>query len=223
VSDLWQQVEQEIQKYDLLTHPFYRAWTAGELTHGQLAFYGEQYLHHVAAFPTYLTALHSRLPEGSMRKAVLANAVDEEIDGVSHSDLWRRFVDGMSAGSPSGDAQELSEVAALVGTFKRVAEKSSAATALGAFYAYESQVPRVAAEKLSGLKKMYGADDRTCEYFAVHTTADVHHSRVWRNLIDRCVENDPACAPEVLDGVRQAAQALWVALDGIEAARLQLN
>jgi pyrroloquinoline quinone (PQQ) biosynthesis protein C len=70
---------------------------------------------------------------------------------------------------------------------------------------------------------MYAADDRTCEYFAVHTTADVHHSRVWRNLIDRCVENDPACASEVLDGVRQAAQALWVALDGIEAARLQLD
>jgi pyrroloquinoline-quinone synthase len=129
----------------------------------------------------------------------------------------------MSAGAAAPAEKELPEVAALVSAFKSMAEKSSAATALGAFYAYESQVPRVAAEKLSGLKSKYGADDRTCEYFAVHTTADVHHSRVWRNLIDRSVENNPACADQVLQGVEQAAKALWVALDGIEAARIQIH
>lgn len=223
MNDLWQQVEQTIQKYDLLTHPFYQAWTMGELTHEQLAFYGSQYLHHVAAFPTYLTALHSRLPEGTTRKAVLANAVDEEIDGISHSDMWRQFVEGMSAENTAPTEKELPEVAALVGTFREMASKDSAAKTLGAFYAYESQVPRVAAEKLSGLKNKYGADDRTCQYFAVHTTADIHHSNVWRNLINRSVENDPTCAHEVLAGVEQAAKALWVALDGIEAARVQIH
>jgi len=223
MNDLWQQVEQTIQKYDLLKHPFYQAWTMGELTHKQLAFYGSQYLHHVAAFPTYLTALHSRLPEGTTRKAVLANAVDEEIDGVSHSDMWRQFVDGMNAEAAAPAGEKLPEVAALVNTFKEMSSKDAAAKALGAFYAYESQIPRVAAEKLSGLKSKYGADDRTCQYFAVHTTADIHHSNVWRNLIDRSVENDPASASEVLAGVEQAARALWVALDGIEAARVQIH
>ena len=31
-SAFWQQANQEIEKYDLLRHPFYQAWSAGELT-----------------------------------------------------------------------------------------------------------------------------------------------------------------------------------------------
>jgi pyrroloquinoline-quinone synthase len=83
--ELWAQIEREINRYDLLTHPFYQAWTEGSLTLRELAFYGWQYLHHVAAFPTYLTTLHARLPEGAARQAVLRNAADEEVDGVSHA------------------------------------------------------------------------------------------------------------------------------------------
>ena len=41
--DLWSQVENEMKKYDLLTHPFYQAWTEGVITERELAFYGWQY------------------------------------------------------------------------------------------------------------------------------------------------------------------------------------
>jgi pyrroloquinoline-quinone synthase len=218
--EVWSKVDALLAKYDLLQHPFYQAWSKGELTRDQLAAYGVQYMPHVAAFPTYLTALHASLPEGRARRAILANAADEESNGRSHADIWRQFVNEMSATDPA-EAAAIPEIQALVDRYSAIAREASLATALGAFYAYESQVPRVAASKLSGLNSFYGANDRACEYFALHMTADVHHSNVWRKLISDCMETDPASAGDVLQGVEAGAQALWNALDGIEAARIK--
>jgi len=66
-----------IAKYDLLSHPFYRAWNAGELSREDLREYVQDYYHHVQAFPTYLAELAIRLDEGELRRAVLANTADE--------------------------------------------------------------------------------------------------------------------------------------------------
>ena len=119
MSVFWNQVDREIAKYDLLQHPFYQAWSAGELTTRDLKFYGEQYFHQVSAFPTYLTRLHSRLPDGAMRREVLANAFDEETEPCPHSELWLRFVEGMGATEPaSTESRPIPEVAALVKTFR---------------------------------------------------------------------------------------------------------
>lgn len=219
-SELWTRIDEVLAEYDLLKHPFYQAWSKGELTPDQLAFYGAQYGEHVAAFPTYLTRLHARLPEGRVRRAVLANAAEEEIHGRSHAELWRQFAAGI--GEYSGDPSVLDEIGSLVETFRTIAERAPLPEALGAFYAYESQVPRIAQEKLSGLTKFYGASQKTGEYFALHVTADVRHSAVWRNLIEGCVEADPGCAQEVIDGASKAARALWIALDGIEDARTEM-
>ena len=220
MSAFWNQVNHEIAKFDLLQHPFYQAWSAGELTTRDLKYYGEQYFHQVSAFPTYLTRLHSRLPDGPMRREVLANAFDEETEPCPHSELWLRFVEGMSATEPaSTDSRPIPEVAALMNTFRSIADSAPIAATFGALFAYESQVPRIASEKLNGLKEHYGADDRACSYFALHMNADVHHSGVWRKIISKLVEQDERHAAEALDGVSQAARALWTALDGIERER----
>ena len=79
----------------------------------------------------------------------------------------------------------------LIEHFHKVASEGTAEEALAAFYAYESQVPRIAREKERGLREMYGADDKTCGYFALHTTADVHHSNVWRTQLKKRVEAQP--------------------------------
>ena len=225
-NNLWKSVDEILARHDLLTHPFYKAWSAGELTREQLAFYGEQYLAHVAAFPAYLTALHARLPEGETRRAVLRNAFEEEADGRSHADLWRDFVAGMG-GERRADGEKQPEIKALVGTFDSMAREEATAAALAAFYAYESQVPRVAKEKRRGLTEWYGADRKTAEYFRVHETADVHHAAVWRELVERemtaaeeiSLAAAEACEAAVLRGTERAAKALWRALDGIESAR----
>ena len=221
-TEFWTRIRYEIQRYDLLTHPFYRAWTAGQLTPKEIGFYGIQYLHHIAAFPTYLTALHCRLPDGEKRRAILWNAADEEVHGVPHAELWKQFVGEMEP-QPSGTNQMLPEILQLIESYRDLAKYAPLPTALGAFYAYESQVPRIAEEKLAGLNSFYGAGDAACEYFTLHATADIHHTQIWQSLIDHCVWEDSACAEDVVKGVRSGAKALWHALDGIEAARLRLN
>jgi pyrroloquinoline-quinone synthase len=214
-----QQIDQRIAKYDLLCHPFYQAWSRGELTREELAAYAEQYLPHVAAFPTYLSALHAQLPDGELRRQVLENLMDEEgigsPDGRPHSDLWRDFANGMGANG----AAPVKEVSELIGTF-RALTAGDTLSALSAFYAYESQVPRVAAEKERGLRDLYNADAKTRKYFTLHKTADVHHANVWRKLIEKQVAGDPAKAEASLTAAEKAAAALWNALDGIEAQRV---
>jgi pyrroloquinoline-quinone synthase len=214
-----------IRKYDLLCHPFYKAWSAGELTRDDLREYAEDYYHHVEAFPTYLAELGVRLEEGEVRRAVLANMTDEKggedafgNPGSSHAELWLDFVEGMG-GSRKPKRQPVAEVRGLISHFHRVAAEGAQEEALAAFYAYESQVPRVAQEKDRGLRELYGADEKTRAYFTLHTTADIYHSQVWRKQLEKRIQENPEAAEEALAAAESASKALWDALDGVEARR----
>lgn len=214
-------LEERIARYDLLCHPYYKAWSAGELTRDDLREYAGDYYHHIAAFPAYLSALHSRLEDGEMRRAVLRNLRDEEIEGRPHSELWLDFAEGMGADREAVREREpLAEIRELIGEFRRVAREGTSAEALAAFYAYESQVPRVAKEKAKGLAERYGADHKTCGYFKLHQFADVEHSAVWRELLAKEVEAHPEQGDAALASAEQAAQSLWHVLDGMEARRM---
>jgi pyrroloquinoline-quinone synthase len=214
---IWSKIESIIAQHDLLQHPFYQAWTAGTLRREDLRRYAMDYYHHVSAFPTYLSALHSRLPDGALRRTVLQNLSEEEIAGVAHSDLWLDFAEGMGAprervsqSAPSASMQ------ALIRTFRGIVADRAPLAALGAFYAYESQVARIASAKAQGLLKHYSADARTCGYFTLHATQDVHHARVWAEQIDELFGRQGASAvEELLSTVEDAARALWASLDGI--------
>ena len=221
------QLDARIAKYDLLCHPFYKAWAAGELTQEDLRAYAQDYYHHVHAFPGYLAAFALRLEKSALRSAVLANLVDEQgksgdANAVPHDELWLDFAEGMGASRDfhRHPHQPLPEVAQLIEHFEALAGEASSEECLAAFYAYESQVPRVAEEKARGLKERYGANDTTCGYFTLHATADVFHSRVWRNQLAKQVEASPEAADRALSAAEAAARALWHALDGIESRRL---
>jgi pyrroloquinoline-quinone synthase len=214
-------LEERIARYDLLRHPYYHAWTAGQLTHDDLREYASDYYHHVAAFPAYLSALHSRLDDGEQRRAVLRNLCEEEIDGRPHSELWLDFAEGMGAGRDQVRSREpLPEVRDLIAEFRRVAREGLPAEALAAFYAYESQIPRVAKTKADGLAERYGADEKTCGYFKLHQFADVEHAQVWHDLLTAEVVAHPEQVEAALGAAENAAQALWHVLDGMEARRM---
>ena len=53
-SEFFEALDARIAKYDLLCHPFYKAWSAGELTREDLREYAQNYFHHVNEFPEYL-------------------------------------------------------------------------------------------------------------------------------------------------------------------------
>jgi pyrroloquinoline-quinone synthase len=223
-QDFFAQLNERVARYDLLTHPYYRAWSAGELTREDLRQYAAEYWSHVSAFPTYLSALHASLQDAELRRTVLRNLADEEgIDAPGarpHSDLWMDFAQGMGATGAEVRSRKLQpEMAALIAQFRSLMTQSTPA-ALAALYAYESQVPRIAAEKAAGLRAHYGADEATCRYFTLHRTADVHHAAVWKDALAEQVAADPELADQALDAAETAACALWTALDGIERERL---
>jgi pyrroloquinoline-quinone synthase len=224
-TQFFEQLEASIARYDLLCHPFYRAWAAGELTRDDLREYAWQYYHHVEAFPCYLAELAVRLDESELRRAVLANMCDEkgapgESGQVAHSELWLDFAEGLGAQRDMRWHTPVAEVRELIRHFHYVAGEGTPEEALAAFYVYESQVPRVAKEKERGLREMYGADEKTCGYFTLHATADVYHSNVWRQQLEKRFEANPETAHAALDAAENTAKMLWQALDGIEAARM---
>jgi pyrroloquinoline-quinone synthase len=220
------ELDSRINKYDLLCHPFYKAWSAGELTRDDLREYACDYYHHVEAFPAYLAQLGIRLEEGELRRAVLANMSDEQggedafgVPEQPHAELWLDFAEGMGANRAMRGHEPISEVKGLLEYFSRIAREGLPEEALAAFYAYESQVPRIAQEKARGLRELYGAGEKTYSYFTLHTTADVYHSQVWRQQLSKLVERTPARAKAALDAAEGAAKALWTALDGMERRR----
>jgi pyrroloquinoline-quinone synthase len=227
-EQFFEQLDTRIAKYDLLCHPFYQAWSAGELTREDLREYARDYYHHVEAFPIYLAELGIRLDESELRRAVLANMADEKgMDdslgdaATPHSELWLDFAEGMGARRDMRGHNPVPEVKELTSFFHRMASEGTPEEALAAFYAYESQVPRVAKEKARGLREMYGADERVTAYFTLHTTADVYHSQIWRQQLGKRLQSNPGATEQALVAAENAAKALWHALDGIESRRMQ--
>jgi len=220
-------LEERIHPYDLLCHPFYKAWSAGELTRDDLREYAEGYYPHVEAFPGYLAQLGVRLEEGELRRAVLANMTDEKggEDSFgeperSHSELWLDFVEGVG-GTRISKRRPVGEVRKLISWFYRVSGDGTPEEALAAFYTYESQVPRLAQEKDHVLRELYGANEKTRNYFTLHALADVHHANVWRNQLEKRVKANPDTAEKALSAAESTAKALWRVLDGFEARRTE--
>jgi pyrroloquinoline-quinone synthase len=213
-------LDARISRHQLLTHPFYRAWGAGKLTHDHLRVYAMEYFHHVAAFPTFLSALHSRLSDGALRRAVLRNLAEEEIEGRAHSDMWLDFAEGVGLRADQvRRSQPSAAMRCLIDRYYGTACADTPAEVIAALYAYESQVPRISGEKACGLLRHYGADARTCGYFALHTY-DVRHSQIWQDQLHMLVSHNFALASPALEAAERAACWLWQALDGSQAHRL---
>jgi pyrroloquinoline-quinone synthase len=208
-------IDEQIAAKHLLTHPFYLAWTRGELSKEALTDYAQQYYHHVAAFPTYLSAVHAKCDDQPTRKQILSNLIDEEAGEPNHPELWLQFAE--SVGTTRAEvrgATKQPETSALIDTFRSVCANGSPANGLGALYAYESQIPSVSESKIDGLKKHYGFNDpKSYEYFSVHVEADREHSAAEREMLQQHVTDENA--PSVRDSVDRVLNALWNLLSGV--------
>jgi pyrroloquinoline-quinone synthase len=203
----------------MLSHPFYQAWTEGRLSLDTLRCYARQYFHHVEAFPRAVSAVHSACPDRDGRRMLAENLAEEEgveVGKQDHASLWLMFAGGLGESEEGVRSQQLNaETRALIDTFRRLSRQSYAA-GLGALYAYESQFPGVATAKIEGLVDRYGiADEETLRFFRVHATADVEHSSVCRELLDRLPQAEKA---EAIAAGEELAGALWNFLSGVEAS-----
>ena len=95
VSEFQTELQDSIERYAMLKHPFYQLWSAGELDLEVLREYAKQYYAHVKAFPTYVSATHSHCDDVAVRQMLLENLIEEERGENNHPELWLRFAEGL--------------------------------------------------------------------------------------------------------------------------------
>lgn len=209
------ELDARIAARSILDHPFYRAWSAGSLSRRDLATYARVYYPHVAAFPGYLEAAAERAELPAVRAELLDNLREERTVPSPHAKLWLDFAEAVGA-----DPAEVSAAQPTAGARRTVDEfrrrcGTSAAAALAALYAYESQQPEVACRKVAGLREHYGiADPQALAYFTVHAEADERHRAGERRALALCLEAEP-CAEEVRAAAQAALGAYWSLLDAV--------
>ena len=208
-------LDKQIAARHLLTHPFYLAWTRGELRRETLGDYACQYYHHVAAFPTYLSALHARCDDQPARRRLLANLIDEEAGEPNHPQLWRNFAQALGV-SPNEleTVAKWPETAQLIATFRSICGSGDLAAGLAALYAYESQIPAISESKIDGLVRHYQfTEPDSYRYFTVHIEADREHAAAERALL--AVNLAPENSVAVYAAADRVLTALWELLSAV--------
>ncbi|MCG9128671.1 iron-containing redox enzyme family protein [Candidatus Poribacteria bacterium] len=192
--DLKQALDNKISKYNLLDHPFYTAWSAGELPVDSLKCYASEY----GAFIT-------TIPMGWETIGDIETAEEE----TEHIEMWEDFANGLNT---SISKAEIPQVESLLGTAEKLF--SQPISALGALYAFEAQQPDTAKSKLAGLKEFYELPESVEPYFVTHS----HNEHEAEMLLDKIKDLTPAAQEKVVDACEQMSSALWNALTGIHNA-----
>ena len=216
-----QDLDREIRGRHLLKHPFYVAWTRGEVTPSVLRSYAGQYYHFESRFPRYVAETYAHLERAQDRRVLLENLMDEEGRDPTHPELWLDFAEAI--GSPRRTVQRAPiapPTKALLATYERLTHGGTAPEALAALYAYESIFPEVAREKSAGLRGHYGIDSPGAhEFFRVHMEADLEHSGAERRILSRLLAGSPTSGPAALRATRQTVAGWWNFLDGFPLGR----
>jgi pyrroloquinoline-quinone synthase len=201
-SDVWQRIEEARARWNVLEHPFYERWSAGELSREELALYSGQYRHATVAIAELSAAVADSAPEAECAE-LRRHAAEEE----AHVGLWDGFVDavgGDSAAAPT--AETVACVEAWTKGDDRLAQ-------LVRLYAVESGQPAISQTKREGLAAHYGIGDGSGNaYFRLHEKADIEHAAEGRSLIEAHLAD---ADPDALVAAAEAAfEANWRLLDG---------
>jgi pyrroloquinoline-quinone synthase len=195
------------ERWNVLEHPFYQRWSAGELSRDELAFYAGEYRHAVVALADGLTAA-AATAEPAIKGQLDEHAAEER----EHVALWDVFAGALDADL---DRAPRPETADCVTAWTAGADTLEG---LVAAYVVESGQPEVAKTKLDGLIERYAFVDEgpATEYFALHSDRDHEHAAQSRALIEeRLVDAD---ADRLLDVAEGVLKGNWELLDGVDRA-----
>ncbi len=202
-TDVWERIEQARERWNVLDHPFYQRWSAGELSREELATYSGQYRHATVAIAGLSASVAESAPESE--RAALRRHAAEEADHVA---LWDGFVEAVGGDSSAAPTPETREcVEAWTAEDDRLSQ-------LIRLYAIESGQPAISQTKREGLAAHYGIGDGPGnEYFRLHEKADVQHAAEGRSLIEQHLAD---ADPDALAAAAEAAfKANWRLLDGV--------
>jgi pyrroloquinoline-quinone synthase len=205
-------VEEALVGRRLLTHPFYRRWSQGQLVRSELGAYAGQYRHIEASLPAWLRSIQSSTPNSVVHDLVQRNLDDEVGGAATHVELFERFA--VAVGAPTcGDAEVAPATRCLLDTHAELVA-SSAAEGLAAVLTYELQAPEISASKADGLRSLYGVEGDGVTFWDTHAQVEDDHAS-W--TLDAVVA--AGGEPEMVGpAARRVADAWWAFLDEREAA-----
>ena len=192
--DVVARIEAAASRWNVLEHPFYQRWSAGELTKAEMAEYAAQYRYAVVALADAAAA-----------------AGDEEHarEEREHVALWDAFADGCGsvAAEPNSETVECAEAwTAGLDKLERLA----------VLYAIESAQPAISQTKLEGLLGHYGFNEGPAtEYFELHAERDHEHAAHSRELLAKLATEEDA--PRLAARAEAAARGNWRLLDGVSS------
>lgn len=171
-------IDARIRERSLLTHAFYREWSAGTLSREALAGYAREYFALVTAVPEMMEPMVAAAPAG-----LRADLEEQRAEEASHIPLWAGFAAAFGIDADELESHEpLPETREAIDALRALtSEFDSGACAM---YALELEIPAIAKTKLEGLESLYDVrDEAALAYFREHQEADVRHAATWRELV----------------------------------------
>lgn len=196
-------IDARIRERSLLTHAFYREWSAGTLSRDALAGYAREYFALVRAVPEMMERMVEAAPP-----ALRAGLEEQRAEEASHVPLWADFAAALGVGADELDAHEpLPETREAIRALRDLTREFDSGAC--AMYALELEIPAIATSKLEGLEKLYDIRDAAAlAYFREHREADVRHAASWRELVAEQAEDG------IPDAVERSLDAQHRLLDG---------
>jgi pyrroloquinoline-quinone synthase len=197
----WIRIEAARQRWNVLRHPFYRRWSAGELSAPELARYSGQYRHAVEA----IAGLSEAAAEDAVERPELRAHADEERDHVA---LWDGFLSAAGGEVADPATPETRECVRTWSADRSLVER------LVTLYAIESGQPEISRIKRAGLVDRYGFEDGPgTAYFRVHESRDTEHAGEARALVEELASDGDE--DELVAIAESAFRANWRLLDGV--------
>ncbi len=185
------QLDSILEKWSLLKHPFYQAWSAGTLPVEALKVYASEY----GTFVSILAEGWNTLQDDE--------TAEEERE---HAKLWEKFAAALGA---KIESPQIRQTQKLIDTARTLFARR--ASTLGAMYAFEAQQPATAQSKLAGLKTHYSLPAAVEPYFEVHAENWHESEKILKAISALTAEEQD----EAVAACEKMSKSLWNALTGI--------